>query len=192
MVAIDEFGDRIADFDVFDLRDGDSDPPTFEVRWLMHVLLFDNGHYRTLNSVEQQTMFNSRHWWKPWLMHALLSGKWYSLLLDNSPSWAVDKFKIGQCCKTEFDRQTRVVVVKQAASVHGVVWNENYRTISTIKSWVLCEKSCCYATTFVVEWTRFDKNENCRTIKIDWKRTLYEKMNFALTDKESSGKLTKS
>ncbi|XP_052677730.1 atrial natriuretic peptide receptor 1-like [Crassostrea angulata] len=31
VVAIDEFGDRIADFDVFDLRDGDSDPPAFEV-----------------------------------------------------------------------------------------------------------------------------------------------------------------
>lgn len=104
---------------------------------------------RTLSDIELSrttnifTMFNSRHWWKPWLMHALLSGKWYSLLLDNSLSWAVDIFKIGQCCKTEFDRQTRVVVVMQAASVHGVVWNENFRTISTIKSWVLCEKSCC-------------------------------------------------
>lgn len=73
-------------------------------------------------------------------MHALLSGKWYSLLLDNRHRWAVDIFKIRQCRKMEFDRQTRVVVVKQAASVHGVVLNENYRTISSIKNWVLCVK----------------------------------------------------
>ena len=31
VVAIDEYGDRIADFDVFDMRSGDSSPPTFEV-----------------------------------------------------------------------------------------------------------------------------------------------------------------